>query len=1309
MQTTLLGIAFALILALLTALIGPFLVDWTHFRPVFETEASRMIGLPVRVTGTIDARILPTPSLTLHGLEIGDPKDAGRLRARALELELALGPLVRGELHAAEARLVGPQFTAGVNKAGEIALPKLSIGFDPDALSVQRLSIEDGRAVLDDAASGNRITLDKLWFNGNLRSLLGPLQGEGAFVTSGELYGYRITAGRLGEDGSVRLRLSIDPSDRPVSAEAEGALVLAKGRPHFDGKLTIGRPAGLELPSGETRLNAPWRVTSHVRATATDAKLEQIDFLYGAEESGIRLSGTADLQFGNRPSFHAVLSTPQLDLDRLIARSDRPNRLPADAVEALVARLGGVRLPMPVALSISADTVTLGGAPLQVVGGDLRSGDGNWSLDRLEFRAPGRTQVSLSGRLDVSPKPGFSGPVSIESNDPGALAAWLDGRSDPATRIKPFKLRGDIALTQDRIDVARFNAEVDHKAFEGKLHYAWATGDHPSRLDADLSAPELDVDSLMKFAAAVRAGSKFEGPREVALNVDIDRATVGGVAARQVQARIQRNAGLLRIERLSVADLGGAKFAASGQIDVAGPAPRGKLSLDLDAHDLTGVTALVDEFAPGVADPIRRAAARVPVAKLHAALDLDGPPPGTPGASTTARIAVNGQLGGLRADFRGQASRSTADLAADGLAALAKGDVRLEGRLDGEDGSILAALLGLDTVFSIDKRPGHVSLVAAGAAGQDIRIDSRIASGGLDGKAVGTLRLSGGDGAMAELNLDITDAALRPLRTAAPGSPPLPLVLRSRVRLTSEGAKLDDLVANVAGTQLRGAITLGFASPLHVAGAIDADTVDAAAVVAALAGMPPAPAGRSGPVVWSSEPFASGTAAALDGKVAIKVVRAALTPTLLAHQLRGTIAFAGSETVFDGIEAEVAGGRLSGRLAIGKNGDGLTARTHLELSGVDAAAVLPGGARPAVTGRLSTVLDLEANGLSPSALVGSLTGSGTVRLEDGYFSALDPKVFDVIIRASDHGLAIDTPRIATIVTAALERGRLAVPRIETAVAVNAGQVRLANTVAKAQGAQLAANASIDLTQASIDSRLILTGDAGEDGAGGRPDIFIALKGPLAAPQRTIDVSALAGWLTIRSVDRQAKKLQALEASRREALPHAAAPAPAPHPPAAKPSAPKPSALEPSALEQAKREPAPAPPSPPSAAPVAPAVPKPMAVPVVPAISAPKPAAAVEGRPQSPVAGTPAVAPPVATAAPVHPAAAPPSSQAPVAKPPLQVAPALPAPIDVRRVPRAPQRLTPAAESLLEGQPHAPLQLPSVPRSGPSVFDSLVGQ
>ena len=110
LQTTLLGLAIAIILALVAALVGPLLIDWGSHRSLFEAEASRLIGVDVRVTGAIEARLLPTPALTLHDIEIGGGDNA--IRARSLGFEFALGPLMRGEWQATEVHLAGPQLAA---------------------------------------------------------------------------------------------------------------------------------------------------------------------------------------------------------------------------------------------------------------------------------------------------------------------------------------------------------------------------------------------------------------------------------------------------------------------------------------------------------------------------------------------------------------------------------------------------------------------------------------------------------------------------------------------------------------------------------------------------------------------------------------------------------------------------------------------------------------------------------------------------------------------------------------------------------------------------------------------------------------------------------------------------------------------------------------------------------------------------------------------------------------------------------------------------------------------------------------------
>ena len=63
MQTTLLSIAIALILALLAALFGPHVIRWNDHRAFFEAEASRLVGIKVLVGGDIDAALPPrTPA-----------------------------------------------------------------------------------------------------------------------------------------------------------------------------------------------------------------------------------------------------------------------------------------------------------------------------------------------------------------------------------------------------------------------------------------------------------------------------------------------------------------------------------------------------------------------------------------------------------------------------------------------------------------------------------------------------------------------------------------------------------------------------------------------------------------------------------------------------------------------------------------------------------------------------------------------------------------------------------------------------------------------------------------------------------------------------------------------------------------------------------------------------------------------------------------------------------------------------------------------------------------------------------------------
>jgi large subunit ribosomal protein L24 len=1125
LQTTLLGLAIAIILAVLTALVGPLLIDWGSYRSLFQSEASRLVGVDVRITGAIDARLLPSPRVVLNGIEVG--KGEGRILARSLGIELALAPLMRGEWRATELHVVGPQATFGVDAAGQAQAPDFSMAFNPDALTVERLSIEEGKVSFVDAGSGGIVTFSRLWFNGEARSLIGPFKGEGAVTVGEELYPFRLSTGRFGDDSAIKLRLNVDPVNRPLAIETDGMLSLADGSPRFDGTLSLAKPVGIGLRSN-ARLTQPWRLSGKVKASTQSALIENVEYQYGSEEQGLKLTGVADFKFGKNPHFDGVLSGRQIDLDRVLLSNDGTRPPPAAAIRELIELGGGAFKPtFPIAIGIGIDQITLGGSTVQNLRGDISTDAGGWNLDRFEFRAPGYTQVRLSGHLAVGAGGVlFKGPAEIEANDPKVLAAWLEGRSEvpvtPPIDLRTLNLRGDVTLGSEKVAVEQLKAEFDRKTISGRLAYVFAAGGNQAKLDAALNAPELDIDAALGFGRALLAGSTVGRPRDMTIAADIGRASIGGFVARDASARVKVDGRGLQIDKLAVADLGGAAFSASGRIDTTEPTPRGSINVDLTAPDMAPVLTVLSRFAPVTVAALGRGTAAMAPARLRARLNVDGATP-----AALAKLSVDGTLGRARLTLAAQGS-------AEALVS-GSGNMRLDGRLEADDGNNLLAVLGLSRMVEIEPGPGAFTVNLSGPANGELKVESRLVAKGLEAKAAGTARPFGA-APSASLRANIVRANVSPLRVA--GRDALAVTFDGRVAFAGDGLTLSDINANVGGTGLRGKLGWSLSAPHRISGELDADTADGASLMAAAIGMPTIARGADKNWTWSTEPFAQGVFGEIAGNVALKVRRLDLPPPLNVREFRASLRFASHEIAIEDMAGDIAGGRLSGSIVYKDTDAGLTANAKLQVAGSDASALLAAGPRPPITGSVDVSAEISGAGLSPVALIGSLRGNGKVAIANAGFAGLDPRAFDAVTRAVDQGLAIDPERITNVVRTGLEGGQLSVRSASGAFTINAGQLRLSDVTVDSKDAALTMSCRVDFTDGSLDARLVLSGSS--EAAGARPDIYMALKGPVGSPSRSIDVSALSGWLTLRGVENQTKRLRAIEA----AQPKPAAPPPA---------------------------------------------------------------------------------------------------------------------------------------------------------------------
>src|SRR6266481_5549725 len=709
-QTTLLGLSIAFIIALIAALIGPYFIDWNQFRPQFETEATRVIGAPVRVGGELSARLLPAPSLRLRSVAVGGANDLGKVRADKLDVEFSLGSLMRGEWRATELTIGGMALDLGLDSSGRIDWPASTGKFNLGSLAIDRLNLT-GRIALHDAASRGTLELSEIAFSGDVRSLAGAVRGDGSFMLSGTRYPFRVSSGQSADASGTRVHLNIDPGERALSADLDGVLSFEARAPRFEGAVILAAPpaARSKSASGEAS-QAPWRISARIKADPAAARLEQLEASYGAEESALKFSGIADIRFGGSPLLHAVLSARQLDADKLVARDNNAGE-PIRLLPGLRAFMAAIpQAPIPAQIEFSAEQMMLGGRPLQNLAAELHADAQSWTIDRLDLRAPGTTRLTLSGtNAQAGPSSSLTGALNVDSSDPDTLLAWLQGRSEITYRNqKPLRLLGNVSVTSSRVAIEAMKAEIDGGIVEGRLALDNQAGGG-SRFDAELKGERLDLDAAAAFARSL-AGPPGEWPEEAQVSLDIGRAISAGQELRPFAAKLGYGPKFFLLDRLKIGQPDGVMLEGGGNFDRVSLI--GRLALDSTAASMGQLTGLITPFAPSLAARLTALGLAPGPVRTKLVLDLNKNKARADGPIATAALGIDAP------QLKGQVVLTTtpdvAALLGVDLDALRRSEFSLESKLSSDQGRILLALFGLDRVIAAGDGPARFEGSVAG-------------------------------------------------------------------------------------------------------------------------------------------------------------------------------------------------------------------------------------------------------------------------------------------------------------------------------------------------------------------------------------------------------------------------------------------------------------------------------------------------------------------------------------------------------------------------------------------------------------------
>ncbi|HFD14672.1 MAG TPA: AsmA family protein, partial [Rhodospirillales bacterium] len=562
--------SLTLLLALLLGglLLLPRLVEDEAARAMLDRIATAQTGYPLEVGGAIEFSLLPRPTLSFARARLGDGETGTApfaARFDRVDIELAIGPLLRGRLELARMRLVRPVLE--IRSTPDEALRAL-LGAGPAAehrLLVRNLEILDGTVAFLRAAPGRPVQLSGI--DALLTDTAGGFVVEGRGRTLKAPVVFRLEASVPQRGGAARIafRGQLGTGGELAKLRYDGSLTAREdglgGQGEFE--FVSAEPAAFveavaalldRLPPALPPLPRPVRL----RGNLEKGKEEWVFGDLALELAGRQLAGGMRLRPGPRLRLDASFEANRLDLPLTAEELDLWRRRMPPPPYGFEARL---------ALRIGA--LDWGGKPVRQFRLDARVDDaGALLVERLTARIPGGGDLRLGGTLaSVAGKPRWLGDIALSGQSLRETLAWL-GVSLPdnleSTALSGYALQGRLRLGADGVSLRDGEIRVDGTSARGS--FALLFGERP-QLAVAATVDRLPVDDYLGLLPAnwdVEVLRRRAASFDAALDLTLERLTLGSLRARTVTLRAGLEKGRLTVGEMRLADLGGASAGIAG-------------------------------------------------------------------------------------------------------------------------------------------------------------------------------------------------------------------------------------------------------------------------------------------------------------------------------------------------------------------------------------------------------------------------------------------------------------------------------------------------------------------------------------------------------------------------------------------------------------------------------------------------------------------------------------------------------------------------------------------------------------------------
>jgi len=538
-----------LVVVVAIVLIAPSFINWNAYKAEIEAQVEKATGRKLTINGDISAAVLPAPVLRVADVSLANAP-SGRaetmVKLASLEVRIALGPLLGGQVQVKTVQLVDPVIHLEKGSTGgnwQLASPESTTseasaetsteaGGSGDAstgaasgltgIRLDDFTITNGTVIYYDAVAGTEERVTNLNANIRAASLQGPFEVDGTFVARGLPLSVDATVGQIVHERTVSVRMDAGIGD-DAAVTVTGTVTGMTEEPKFKGQIVASSRdlADLiaRLSGGARQAALAKSFTADAQISASPSAVQITDMRIGLGDES--LTGGIEATLGDATQFALTLAAGRIDADAIMALQPQPKESSSAssdgsssksaAATAAIAQAAPNSSPASIpatlqgTVSLAVDAIIYQGEKVGPVRLNAEIANGEVTLSQLTASAPGGIDVAMFGFLTMPQgQPSFDGEVEAKVSDVRAAMEWLDvpPPAVPSDRLRTFAYKSRVIATPAQIQLAGMVMAVDASQMTGGVTIALRDR---TAFGADISIDKLNLDAYLPSQTAAQA------------------------------------------------------------------------------------------------------------------------------------------------------------------------------------------------------------------------------------------------------------------------------------------------------------------------------------------------------------------------------------------------------------------------------------------------------------------------------------------------------------------------------------------------------------------------------------------------------------------------------------------------------------------------------------------------------------------------------------------------------------------------------------------------------------------------------------